>query len=743
MVAGGRIRSSIACVRCRRSKIKCENNGLLDSACKNCTKSGKTCAWPVSAPLPTKRPAPQTTTDELDALSTTNAGRKRLRLADNEQTDTKHTDILQVLQDIDRTLWDEILVTYQRHFVTELSFLHVPTIKSRVYDLTTGKALVSFDTQLVLLGLLALTGKYHPELANQLEAVPGDAGPETHSISDAFAKELDRSLGSFVMATSVGSVERVQALLMLGLHEWVSPSHEGLRAWMLVGAAGRMAQALKLGYETRTNSMELETSEEAVINHEIRRRTMFNCFVFDRLISCGKERPYFIRSEDIRICLPCSQEDFDMSRKAKTAYLSTETAASTTDDHCSLMGRFLRLIDTWGRISHYTNAGGRFQDKSLPPWNQDSRFYRLRQELEAFGQEIEKSTLFLGLNPSNYFRHENNSSTYILLHLLLSLCKIMLHRQYLPFIPIKCQRPSGPLDEPTFPPHTVPPGFWEDSASQLFAATKTVVDLVELCGERLPHSPLAAFVVYTASFTSLYARYFPHMDHEDYLKNRRKDQGEHPVYYDSLSSASDGITKVMFDTLTHLARYSGVASAFVSRFKEVDHYFFSIIQDHHRNLKHGVSSGLSDSEKLSVRFGGNTGGLEEWVERSDRMISNSSIVKESNTPVVLEENHPVEFVPSSLKSNCGPQLDGSTAAPVEEPLTDQHISPTSTAGGVLLGSEGYMQTSPALSAEIQPTDCDSDMPLGSTGDWSRAFLHDMYLGSASFDVVDFDFGRQF
>ncbi|GKT65196.1 C6 transcription factor [Colletotrichum tofieldiae] len=233
------------------------------------------------------------------------------------------------------------------------------------------------------------------------------------------------------------------------------------------------------------------------------------------------------------------------------------------------------------------------------------------------------------------------------------------------------------------------------------------------------------------------------MDLEDSLKTGRLDQGEPPVKCDAPSSASDGVTKVMFDTLTHLARYSGVASAFVSRFKEVDHYFFSIIQDHHRNLRRGVSSQLSGNEKLSVRFGGNTGGLEEWVERSDRMISNSSIVKESNTPIALEGNHTVEYELSSLKSNCGPQPDGNIATPAEESLTDQDITGTSVAGAVLLGSEGYMQTSPAVSAETQPENCDLVISLGSTDDWSQAFLHDMYLGSTSFDMIDFDLGRQF
>ena len=45
---GPRIRSSIACARCRRSKIKCVNSGV-DSTCKACESSGRECSYPPPA----------------------------------------------------------------------------------------------------------------------------------------------------------------------------------------------------------------------------------------------------------------------------------------------------------------------------------------------------------------------------------------------------------------------------------------------------------------------------------------------------------------------------------------------------------------------------------------------------------------------------------------------------------------------------------------------------------------------
>ncbi|WYZ43732.1 hypothetical protein EsH8_VII_000168 [Colletotrichum jinshuiense] len=544
------------------------------------------------------------------------------------------------------------------------------------------------------------------------------------------------------MATSTGSVERVQALLMLGLYEWISPNHEGLRAWMLIGAAGRMAQALRLGYECKPNPLGHAENEDFIVDSEVRRRTMFSCFIFDRLISCGKERPSFIQAEDFHIRLPCTKEDFDLSRQVNAAFLSGNINQPAAHAKTSLLGRFVQLVDIWGRISHYTNAGGRFLEKEMPPWDRDSRFYHLQRKLEVFDQSLENSGTFFGLNPSNYFRHENNSNTYILLHLLLSLCKIMLHRQYLPFIPINCQRPCGPLDEPTFPPTTVPPGFWEESARQLFKATKTVVDLIELCGDNLPHSPLAAFVIYTASFTGIYARYFPHMDTDDLLTN----DGDTRHQLLGPNSASDGSTKILFDALRKLAEYSGVASAFVTRFDEVDHYFLSMIQDHNRNLERRASSLVSCSERVSVRMGGDTGGLEEWVEKSDGMVSNSYIIKEHVTPVtpgkassgnqgslaiqadggmqaIANKNDEMPLEESSLTAFGSVQLTSHIEQSLSDPMDEAF-------------SRSLLQPSPPSSAATQVINGDPLLFSENTDDWSWAFLHDMYLGSVAFDSED-------
>lgn len=44
-----RMRSSIACARCRRSKVKCVNNGI-GTTCRACETTGRECTYPVPIP---------------------------------------------------------------------------------------------------------------------------------------------------------------------------------------------------------------------------------------------------------------------------------------------------------------------------------------------------------------------------------------------------------------------------------------------------------------------------------------------------------------------------------------------------------------------------------------------------------------------------------------------------------------------------------------------------------------------
>ena len=98
------------------------------------------------------------------------------------------------------------------------------------------------------------------------------------------------------------------------------------------------------------------------------------------------------------------------------------------------------------------------------------------------------------------------------MHTVFALCQIILHREYIPFIPLRCSKPQGPLDPPIFPPnqYQVPEGFWEDSARHLFRSARELMDLLRMAEEWgvLVETPIVGFAIYTVAFTGVLTYFF-------------------------------------------------------------------------------------------------------------------------------------------------------------------------------------------------------------------------------------------
>lgn len=128
------------------------------------------------------------------------------------------------------------------------------------------------------------------------------------------------------------SLEKTQALLMLGFHEWNEV--ENRKGWVKIRTAISCAQALGCQYdadlddimETVAKEGEEKSSEkDKFIKREIQRRTFWSCFIMDRYLSCGKDRPQMLNVEDLqRIQLPCSDKAFNHGQKVRTRFLGED-----------------------------------------------------------------------------------------------------------------------------------------------------------------------------------------------------------------------------------------------------------------------------------------------------------------------------------------------------------------------------------------------------------------------------------
>ena len=156
-----------------------------------------------------------------------------------------------------------------------------------------------------------------------------------------------------------------------------------------------------------------------------------------------------------------------------------------------------------------------------PPWHPESRFYHLKTQLSEFGDGLSRNLQYTQRNTDTHIMYKNTLAPYTLMHTVYFLSVIVLHRSYIPFLPLRCNGPEGPRDEPSFPPekYKIPDDFWRENARELFRAARQMMDLVKTCQERdvLLENPLVGFAVYNAAIIGVYAAHFNYMDQEGYM----------------------------------------------------------------------------------------------------------------------------------------------------------------------------------------------------------------------------------
>nr|POE72440.1 putative transcriptional regulatory protein pb1a11.04c [Quercus suber] len=682
------MRSSIACVRCRRSKVKCVNNGA-GTTCRACENSGRDCQYPSPiAGTPRRR---DSLSGRPDAAP--EGEKKRLRKSNNNlgtfaghglgEASRSSSDPLDPKL-LTPTVWLELFEIFQLHFSADLPFLHKSTFirPLQAAQIQPGDSLgrPPFSEDF-LLAFLALTARFHPKLV--AFHCPSTSARQSNpsAASDYYADAVSARLATTSMNNP--SLERTQASLMLGLHEW--GSCRGAQAWLLVGTAIRAAQLMGLQYEMELDdeplslSMALDieakklgvvmrrtkpaisnhlTKEDRFIYQEIRRRTFWSCYILDRYLSSGKYRPQMLHAKELRIQLPASERAFVFGTNVRTLMLGEaekqvnraevqgsrqasvmlatggtpepgadrtrrnfytddteeESADLETGMNEGLVSRYIKILEIWSKVVKWSCAGGR-QGEEYPPWDPRCQFYILHRECLAF-----KSTLprMLTLTHQNTLAHIDmrESTPYTLMHTVYLLCQILLHREYVPFIPIRCKKPEGPLDPPLFPPdrYHVPEGFWEDSARECFKAARGIADLARTCRESgvLVETPVIGFAIYVVAFTGVYSINFPQMDPAGFMCEVPSDSDAPSLGFEA--------AKQSLELIRGMRPRLKMASGWFKTINKMHKYLGELKEDYEKNVRspdsaHSTSdesTTLGRSEHGTIRNGASGGGLSEW-----------------------------------------------------------------------------------------------------------------------------------
>ncbi|KAK1142420.1 hypothetical protein N8T08_007972 [Aspergillus melleus] len=352
----------------------------------------------------------------------------------------------------------------------ELGILHMPSV---IRELECTRS----EQTKALLGAVLVVTKPHGIIFNPAW-VDGLLDADTYAI---YTREM---LSGLVLEPP--SIQVVQSLLVIALHEWGSRNFH--KAWVYCGIAIRIMQAI---HSVRVTRYPLDTEADTrndVMSVAIENRVFWACFIMDRMVSSGTYNPPMLpmsEMEKLGILRPLSTVEFAFGTDLASHSLGIEESLMRSEHHptglLDITQSFEILVsgfDIWAQVMTFILNDGR----------------------RAPGIVVAHMSLGYG-----------ESFTYS--NLLYYVSTLMLHREYFPFLPLNETGPRGPIDHPTLEAEA-PPGWWEESAKELFGAAEHIALLLQEaseCGVSL-YTPFIGFCAFSAAFNNIYVHRFPQMN---------------------------------------------------------------------------------------------------------------------------------------------------------------------------------------------------------------------------------------
>ena len=312
------------------------------------------------------------------------------------------------------------------------------------------------------------------------------------------------------------------AMLMLGLHYF--GTCEGGLSWSFGGQAMRMGYALQLhreldhdplgrnqiiGKSSDPNKPNVKPPELSFTDREIRRRTMWACYLMDTFNSSGTERPSFLNEDYFQIQLPIKESHFQMeipgptedlqgevpiSRKHRDPENITSDTTSLAEEAKSNMGvaaYVIRSVVLWKRIVKYLNLGGKEKDPH-PIWDSLSQFSTLQRSINAIKASLPPTLTY---TPDNLATHtsERLANQYLLLHIILAQASLFLHRFAIP------THPSSRPHHHSFLAAGMPKSFLTTSAQTVIDSAATIANLIDTSTGHTLTVPFAGYCAYASA----------------------------------------------------------------------------------------------------------------------------------------------------------------------------------------------------------------------------------------------------
>lgn len=306
------------------------------------------------------------------------------------------------------------------------------------------------------------------------------------------------------------------AMLMLGLHYF--GTCEGGLSWSFGGQAMRMGYALQLHREldhdplgrnqiansNESNKKGPKSPELSFTDREIRRRTMWACYLMDTFNSSGTERPSFLNEDYYQIQLPIKESHFQMEVPGPTEDLygnvpmsnkksldNNADAAAEAKANMGVAAYIVRAVVLWKRIVKYLNLGGKEKDPH-PIWDSLSQFATLQRQISQLKSSLPDDITY---TPENFATHisERLANQYLLLHIVLAQTSLFLHRFAIPTTP--SHRPH----HYHYTAQGMPKSFLSSSANTVLEAASLISKLIADSSGHTLTVPFAGYCAYAAA----------------------------------------------------------------------------------------------------------------------------------------------------------------------------------------------------------------------------------------------------
>ncbi|KAK2055192.1 hypothetical protein LY76DRAFT_628476 [Colletotrichum caudatum] len=475
------MRSILSCELCRRSKVKCVNSGA--PPCNRCEKSGRPdCALTRPRVAPARRAA------------------KQARRATEEAPPIPH-----------------------EHDVDPQRLLTISAPQSR------GPASPSS-------GAGFRGGR--EEMEGHLEQVPRDVFPELRvihpsSFMRSFGSTCPReckALLATVLAmnkTQKPDSDRLRTQLVYASERYASYARDVLAACILQPPDVKVVQALLILTLARVAPFPLEISrrdEPNGLTPAVEARAFWACFVMDCMVSSGTYNPRVLPKPEmakLNVPRPPTSAEFALGAgsSARPGQQPGErsapdgASASVYLDFDRSSGIMADGFDIYSDVMAFVfNDGRKAPEMCRPencPWVPTSPVACRRRRLEDW-RSRQHHRLHYPDNGIAAHAALGYGESFVYLNLLYYQSIMMLQREYFPFLPTVDMTPRGPIDAPTLEAEA-PPGWWEQSAKELFEAAAHLASILQEaseCGVAVM-TPFAGFCAFSSCYINLYGFRFP------------------------------------------------------------------------------------------------------------------------------------------------------------------------------------------------------------------------------------------